>query len=107
MIVYLILLRLFMNKMDLENIIIKNLRGYNPELIGIFGSFARNESTVNSDLGLYVRFSKALSLLKLIRLENEISEKLGIKVDLITEGSVKNKRIKSNIFRDMKVIYHA
>ena len=30
---------------EFTNIIINTLREYNPEMIGIFGSYARNEST--------------------------------------------------------------
>jgi len=54
-----------------------------------------------------VNFRNGISLLKLIQLENELSEKLGIKVDLITEGSLSNKRIKDRIENDLQIIYKA
>ncbi len=92
---------------EIKNIILDHLKEYNPQFIGLFGSFAREKQTSRSDIDILVSFQNSISLLKLIRLENELSEKLGIKVDLITEGSIKNKRIKENIARDLQVIFKA
>ena len=90
---------------NFNKIIIASLKDYNPEMIGIFGSFARNENTKKSDIDILVRFRKAISLLQLISIENSLSEKLGIKVDLVTEGAIKNKQIKTQIKKDLQVIY--
>jgi predicted nucleotidyltransferase len=90
---------------NLNNVIISLLKDYNPEMIGIFGSFARNENTKKSDIDILVRFKKSLSLLQLISIENSLSDKLGIKVDLVTEGAIKNRRLKAQIKKDLKVIY--
>jgi uncharacterized protein len=96
-----------MSRDILKNIILKYLASYNPEMIGIFGSYARNEENPNSDIDLLVRFKKTPSLLQLIKIENELSEKLGFKVDLLTEGAITNSRIKKNILEDLQVIYYA
>jgi len=40
-------------------------------------------------------------------MENELSDKLGIKVDLVTMGSLKNEIIKNNIMNDLQTIYRA
>ena len=40
-------------------------------------------------------------------LKYELSGKLGIKVDLVTEGSLKNERVKRSIHQDLKMIYQA
>jgi predicted nucleotidyltransferase len=69
--------------------------------VGIFGSFARGENKKGSDIDILVEFKDTPSLLALIRLENELSEILGTKVDLVTTGSIKNKRIKSSIKKDL------
>ena len=92
---------------EIENIILDYLMGYDPEFIGLFGSYAREEQTKKSDIDILVNFRNSISLLKLIHLENELSEKLGIKVDLITGGSIKNKRIKESIERDLQIIFQA
>ncbi len=50
----------------------------------------------------FFAFQNGISLLGLIRLEDELSLRLGRKVDLITEGAIKNKRIKDNISNDLQ-----
>lgn len=90
---------------EIKNKIINTLQNYNPEMIGVFGSYARNENTEASDIDILVRFKSTLSLLELVQIENLISHNLGIKVDLVTEGAVKNKVLKENILRDLQIIY--
>jgi uncharacterized protein len=90
---------------EVTNTIINALQEYNPEMIGIFGSYSRNENTVKSDIDILVRFKYTLSLLQLIHIENLISQKLGIKVDLITEGAITNILLKESIQKDLQIIY--
>ena len=90
---------------EVTNIIINTLREYNPEMIGVFGSYARNENTGKSDIDILVRFKSTLSLFQLVHIENLISQKLGIKVDLVTEGAIKNKLLKESIRKDLQIIY--
>ena len=90
---------------EIKNIIINTLRAYDPEMIGVFGSYARNENTGESDIDIPVRFKSTLSLLQLVHVENLMSQKLGIKVDLVTEGTVKNKILKESIQQDLQIIY--
>ena len=85
----------------IRDIIIKHLQDFKPLKVGIFGSFARGESKKGSDIDILVEFKDPPSLLALIKLENELSEILGTKVDLVTTGSIKNKRIKSSIKKDL------
>ena len=54
----------------------------------VFGSYARNEATEGSDLDLLVSFHEPKSLLDLIGLENELKDRLGMDVDLVTEDSL-------------------
>jgi predicted nucleotidyltransferase len=96
-----------MSTSEINDIILDYLKAYNPQFIGLFGSYARNEQTNKSDIDILVAFHHGISLLKLIRLENELSMRLGIKVDLITEGSLINERIKDNISKDLQIIYQA
>jgi predicted nucleotidyltransferase len=62
---------------------------YNVKEIEVFGSFIRKEQKAKSDLDLLVTFSKIPGLLEFIKLENELSDKLGIKVDLVMKDSLK------------------
>ena len=79
-----------MNIQNASNIILSHLKDYNPIRIGLFGSYARNEETADSDFDIMVKFKETLSLLQLIKIENELSEKLGVKVDLVTEGAIQD-----------------
>ena len=90
-----------MTQQDVKNIILNHLKDYQPVSVGIFGSFARGESTEKSDIDILVKFKVAPSLLTLIKLENELTDLLGIKVDLITTGASKNKRVQKSIKKDI------
>ncbi|MGD0755007.1 MAG: nucleotidyltransferase family protein [Bacteroidales bacterium] len=77
------------------------LKDFNVLKVGIFGSFARGDNKKGSDIDILVEFKESLSLLTLIKLENDLSEILGIKVDLVTTGALKNKRVKKSIRKDL------
>jgi predicted nucleotidyltransferase len=62
---------------------------YKVKSLGIFGSYVRKEAKRSSDLDLLVEFHQAPSLLQFIRMEDELSEKLGIKVDLVMKKALK------------------
>ena len=94
-----------MNRQEINNAIINYLDNYNPERIGIFGSFARQEETPESDIDILVKFHDTISLLELVKIERELSEILGKKVDLVTEPALKNTKLKKYIFNDLKIIY--
>jgi hypothetical protein len=96
-----------MSRQEIENIILDYLKPFDLQRLGIFGSYARGEQNSNSDIDLLVKFKDSPSLLQLIKIENDLSKKLGFKVDLITEGSIKNSRIKAQIKQDLKIIYYA
>ena len=92
-----------MNK-KIKQQIINYLLVYEPELIGIFGSYARNEQTKGSDIDILVSFKKGLTLIDLARIRNELSDKLKINVDLITQRSI-HPQIKPYIEQDLQIIY--
>jgi predicted nucleotidyltransferase len=86
---------------EVKNIILSRLKEFDPQTVGIFGSFARGDNKKGSDIDILVEFKKIPSLLALIKLENDLSEILGTKVDLVTTGALKNKRIKKSIKKDL------
>lgn len=77
---------------------------YDISFLGIFGSYARGDFTAKSDLDLLARFSRKKSLLDLVKTERELSDALGVKVDLLTEKSV-SPYLKNKIMGGLKVIY--
>jgi predicted nucleotidyltransferase len=83
-----------------EHIIKTVIQKVKPTLIGVFGSFARGEEHKGSDLDILIDFEKKVDLLELVGLEQELSELLGIKVDLITLRSV-SPSLRSHIESDL------
>mgnify|MGYP002857453287 CR=1 FL=1 len=73
----------------------------------LFGSFARGEQTSNSDVDILVRFDRTTSpigLLAYVRMHRELEEKLGRKVDLVEEGTLRSA-VQQTASRDFKMIY--
>ena len=73
-------------------------------MLGVFGSVARGEDTVESDVDLLVRFDESPGLLDFIRLEDKFVEVLEKKVDLATEDSL-HPLIRQNVLDDLKILY--
>jgi predicted nucleotidyltransferase len=90
-----------MDPLEIKNIILSHLKDFNPIKVGIFGSYARGDNKKDSDIDILVEFKESPSLLTLIKLENDLSEIIGVKVDLVTTGALKNKRIKNSIKKDL------
>lgn len=90
---------------DIQAKLLKLLLPYQPLRIGVFGSFARGEHKKESDLDVLIKFKERISLLKLVQIEQELTDKLGVPVDLVTENSLKNLRLKQSIENDLITIY--
>jgi len=73
-------------------------------MVGVFGSMTRGEAKKKSDIDLLVRFSKRKSLLAMVRLERELSEALGRKVDLLTEAAI-SPYLRERILKETRVVY--
>ena len=56
-------------------------------------------------MDILIKFKHRISLLRLVQIEQEISDALGIPIDLITENSLKNPRLKKYIEKDLITIY--
>ncbi|GAB3785103.1 hypothetical protein GCM10028818_46270 [Spirosoma horti] len=84
--------------------ILNYLKPYQLEWIGIFGSWARGENSPGSDLDILIKFIKPVSLLTFVRMERELSEILDLKVDLVSEGGLKNERMRQRVLRNLKII---
>ena len=74
---------------------------FQVETIGVFGSFARGEQTAKSDIDVLVEFSQpnTIDLFDYIDLEEYLTRKLGIKVDLVTKDALK-PMIKDQILKE-------
>lgn len=72
---------------------------YNVKSIGIFGSYLRGEQSGQSDIDILIEFHKPVDLFEFIKLENYLSEILGVKVDLVMKDTLK-PRIKDRILKE-------
>jgi uncharacterized protein len=57
--------------------------------LGVFGSFVRHEARLGSDLDLLVEFDTVPTLFEFVRLQNYLSDLLGLPVDLVMKSALK------------------
>ena len=69
---------------------------YNVEQIGLFGSYARDEATDNSDIDIFVKMKP--SLFDMVAIKEQIENDLEKKVDIIRE----HKNIKPFFLQTIK-----
>jgi predicted nucleotidyltransferase len=69
---------------------------YNVKKIGVFGSFRHGKQTKSSDVDVLVEFSKPISLIVFVDLQNYLTKLLKRKVDLVSKKALK-PRLKKNI----------
>lgn len=77
---------------------------YGIEKAGVFGSYARNDVSENSDIDLLFSFNKRFGLIKLIHLKQALEDKLGKPVDIV-EFNTRNKEFIDNIMEDVIIFY--
>ncbi len=77
--------------------IVRILREHKEELaqrfgvreLAIFGSYVRGEATPESDLDILVEFDEPPGFFQFLRLEQYLSELLGVRVELVTREALK------------------
>ena len=72
---------------------------YGVRAVGIFGSWVRGEQSPSSDLDVLVEIIRAISLLELVGAEIYLSEKLGMKVDVVPRRSLREE-LRETILRE-------
>ena len=73
---------------------------YKAEVKGIFGSYSRHEQTQESDVDILVAFEKGATLFTHAGLVNFLQDKIGIKVDVVSERAIK-KMLRPYIEKDL------
>ncbi len=94
-----------MDKQKLYSEIVEFLKSKGATKVAVFGSYVRNEETPDSDIDLIVTLPDNISLMKFVRIERELSDKIGKKVELLTEEYISPYLIKS-IRSEMKILYN-
>jgi len=88
-----------------KNIIINTIMPFHPVKIGIFGSAARGDNTESSDIDILYLLKDAVGLFNLVRMKDNLEERLNKKVDLVSENYI-HPNLKSYIMNDLKIIYN-
>src|SRR5665647_2014987 len=57
--------------------------------IGVFGSYVRGEQKERSDIDVLIEFDDPIGLFEFMKLENYLSDLLGVKVDLVSKMALK------------------
>ena len=72
-----------------QQLILPVLKRYFIKRAAIFGSFAKGNTNINSDVDLLIEPEKDFTIFKMLRLEEEISELIKRKVDLVEYSALK------------------
>ncbi len=92
---------------NIKQEIITELKTIQPNWIGVFGSYARDEENDESDIDIMIQLGDIIpSIFKFSEIQHRISNKIGKKLDLITDEQIKNKILKKIIWRDLSIIYN-
>ena len=75
---------------------------FGVKIVGVFGSYVRQEQRPDSDLDLLIELDRPpkISLIGLVELEDYLSQTLGVKVDLAIKTNLK-KRIGKRILQEL------
>ena len=72
---------------------------YGIAVVGIFGSYVRDEQGQQSDIDLLADILRPISLLELVGAELYLNEILGLKVDLVPKRDVREE-LRETILRE-------
>jgi len=89
---------------QIKHIIIPILKKYGIIKAGLFGSYAKNENTENSDVDILVEIGSPISLLEYVKIKLELEDSLNKKVDLVEYQAIKT-RLEKNILAEEIRIY--
>lgn len=65
------------------------VRRHHGRSVSLFGSVARGEESISSDIDFLVEFERGSDLFDLMRVQDELVELLGVKVDVVSAGGLK------------------
>jgi len=77
----------------------KTLEQMGVKSLALFGSVARGEAEVGSDIDLLVDFSRPVGLFEFVRVKTYLESILGKKVDLVTRDALK-PQLRDKILRE-------
>ena len=79
-------------------------RAHGASSVRLFGSAARGEERVDSDVDFLVEFEPGRSLLDLIGLQNDLADALGRKVDVVTPKGAGARVLKGVLKASLRLV---
>jgi len=80
-----------------------SLKHHSVKSLAVFGSVARGEANVTSDLDVLVEFSQPVGLFEFIRLKKFLEDLTDCKVDLVTQDAL-HPAMRETILNECKLI---
>ena len=77
---------------------------FKAEVIGIFGSYARDEQHSGSDVDVLVRFENGATLFDLVGLSDYLESALGVPVDVVSEKTL-HPMMRDDMMDELVVVY--
>lgn len=84
--------------------IIPVLKEYKIVKAGIFGSYARNEQTNESDVDILINVDKGIDLVDLIRLKTRLQKAINKNVDLVQYDTIRKELRKAILNEEIQLI---
>ena len=96
--------------MDFDNVLDINaaipfFKQYNVRKAAIFGSYARGEHHLNSDIDMIITFTGKYDLLDIIGLKQDLERAFRRPIDLLTYESLRDDSFAANILAEAKLVY--
>ena len=97
--------------MGITNSIVEKLRVYcqasGIKVMYLFGSYAREEATLLSDIDLLIEFEKGLqiSYLDLLEIKFDLENITGTKIDLVEQDAIENPIRRKRIMQERVLLY--
>lgn len=76
---------------------------FKAEIIGIFGSYARNEQHRGSDVDVLVRFDSGATLFDLVALSDYLEDILDVPVDVVSEKAL-HPMMRDDVMNELVVV---
>jgi uncharacterized protein len=73
---------------------------YKADITGLFGSFARDEATEESDIDILAKFKKGASYFDLVGMSQFLEETFNRKVDVVSVGGLR-KELESYVYSEL------
>ena len=97
-------------EMNLENLIrdkgkeiLRVSRQHGARSVRIFGSTARGEASVTSDLDILVDMEARSTLLDIVAIKQDLEDMLGCRVDVVTESAL-SPYIRKDVLKEAKTL---